>query len=166
VATEFVRARTAEEIAAVQRLRHAVYVAEMGRYDTVDGGAEGRFAEPEDQRSWLFYARDGDEVVAATRMTWGGDGFSERQVVQYQLEVRDDSGRIVNVLRAGDVFGELAFLLERTRTANVDAATDDTRVLSLRERAMRQMINGEPTVAAKLLLNLSKMLCAKLVRTT
>ena len=46
---------------------------------------DGRFAEPEDEHSWICYARDGDEVVAATRMTWGGDGFSDRQIDQYQL---------------------------------------------------------------------------------
>ena len=81
----FGRASTAEEIAAVQRLRYAVYVAEMGRYDDVAGAAEGRFAEPEDEHSWIYFARDGHEVVAATRITWGGHGFSPRQIDQYQL---------------------------------------------------------------------------------
>jgi hypothetical protein len=85
VSTEFARATTPAEIEAVQRLRYAVYVDEMQRYDGVDGAADGRFAEPEDEHSWIYYARDGDAVVAATRMTWGKDGFSERQVEQYQL---------------------------------------------------------------------------------
>ena len=355
---ELGRATTPEEIAAVQRLRHAVYVEEMDRYHDVSGEAEGRFAEPEDDHSWLFYARDGDEVVAATRMTWGGDGFSDRQVEQYQLapflaelpaeimaigerntvlpayrgsgvldellmlcgtemsahdlrlvfgccephllsmylkmgqrpyaehninspaagylvplvsfvpevdalrglgraaaadalphcieavltrggavrsevlsapdeywtEIRrtldeldaqqlaafdgftDDEARrciarstiieceaddrvlkrggtarnifvvldgmlevrdgdaIVNVLRAGDAFGEMAFLLERPRSFDVDAAVDGTRILSLSEGALRKMIAEDATVAAKLLLNLSKMLCVRLIR--
>jgi hypothetical protein len=81
----FARATTAAEIEAVQRLRHAVYVEELGRYGDAAGTAGGRFAEPEDEYSWLFYARDGDRVVAATRTTWGADGFSDRQVDQYQL---------------------------------------------------------------------------------
>ena len=85
VGIEFGRASTAEEIAAVQRLRYAVYVDEMGRYDDVAGADEGRFAEPEDDHSWIYFAGDGDEVVAATRITWGGDGFSQRQIDQYQL---------------------------------------------------------------------------------
>jgi hypothetical protein len=352
----FARATTPAEIEAVQRLRYAVYVEEMDRYHDVDGGEEHRFAEPEDEHSWIFYARDGDEVVAATRMTWGGDGFSARQVEQYQLEpflaeipaekmgvgerntvlaayrgsgvldqllvhegmetadtlrvvfgccephllsmylkmgqrtyaphninsptagyliplvafvpdadalrgvgpttapdelpacveavlarggsvrsealteaeeywseirrtldaldaqrptafdgftdeethrcverstiiecaagdrvlrrggtarnvfvvldgtleVRDAHGKIVNVLEPGDTFGEMAFLLETTRSFDVDAATDDTRILSLSERALRTMIAQDPTIAAKLLLNLSKMLCVRL----
>ena len=82
---EFGRATTAAEIEAVQRLRYSVYVEEMKRYDDVDGAEDGRFAESEDEHSWICYARDGVQVVAATRMTWGGDGFSDRQVDQFQL---------------------------------------------------------------------------------
>jgi GNAT superfamily N-acetyltransferase len=82
---EFGRATTAAEVEAVQRLRYAVYVEELGRYQDVADCASGTFAEPEDDQSWIFYARDGDKVVAATRMTWGGDGFSERQIDRYQL---------------------------------------------------------------------------------
>jgi len=360
VGLECGRATTAEEIAAVQRLRYAVYVEEMGRYPDADGADEGRFAEPEDENSWLFYARDGDLVVAATRMTWGGDGFSARQIEQYQLEpflteippemmgvgerntvlpayrgtgaldellnvsgpvsiehdirivfgccephlvslylkmgqrtyaphninspaagyliplvsfvpdadalrgvgaasvgelpscvatvlarsgsvrtqmltepdaylsevrraldevevrqismfdglssdevqrclarstiikcaagdrvlkrggtarnmfvvldgtleVRDDDGTIVNVLSRGDAFGEMAFLLERPRSFHVDAVTDDTRILSLSEGALRTMIGDDAPMAAKLLLNLAKVLCVKLIRSS
>ena len=354
----FGRATTAEEIAAVQRLRYSVYVEELGRYRDAVGAGDGRFAESEDENSWLFYARDGDQVIAATRTTWGGDGFSARQIDQYQLapfleqipvelmavgernsvlsgyrgtgvfdelmnygraftatydlrlvfgccephllslflkmgcrpyaehninsesagylipiisfvpdvdglrgvgsakttadlpecvarvltrggsvrsqvlsdadeywsevrrtldalqaqqisafdgftddeaqrciarssivecaagdrvlkrggsahnifvvldgtlEVRDDD-RIVGVLSAGDVFGEMAFLLERPRAFDVDAATDGTRVLSLSEGALRRMIAEDASVAAKLLFNVAKMLCVRLIQ--
>jgi CRP-like cAMP-binding protein len=354
---EFARATTAAEIEAVQRLRYAVYVEEMHRYDDVMGAEEGRFAEPEDAQSWICYASDDTQVIAATRMTFGGDGFSERQIDQYQLapfladlpheimgvgerntvlpayrgtgvleqllayagtvtnvkdlqvvfgccephllslylkmgqrtyasrninsptagyliplvsflpdehalrgvgpntgpedlpgcvqavlarnpsarsqvvaapddywgEIRStldeldaqkistfdgftedqtkrciarstiiecaagdrvlkrggtarnifvvlegtlevrDGATIVNVLTAGDAFGEIAFLLERPRSFDVDAATP-TRVLSLSEGALRNMISDDATVAAKLLLNLSRMLCVRLIR--
>jgi hypothetical protein len=358
VGLEFALAATDAEIRDVQRLRYAVYVQELHRYHDAPGADEGRFAEPEDAYSWICYARDGSEVVAATRMTWGGDGFSERQIEQYQLEpflaelpgevlgvgernavlpayrgsgvldellaytrsvtrvselravfgccephlltlylklgqrtyatrninsaeagyliplvaflpdvdalrglgpttapgdlpacvgsvldrhpsvrsevlsARDEywseirrtldeldaqristfdgftddeaqrclarstiiecsagdrvlkrggTGRnifvvldgtlevrdgeaILNVLTAGDAFGEMAFLLERPRSFDVDAATDGTRVLSLSEGALRAMIAEDATVAAKLLLNLSRMLCVRLIR--
>ena len=81
------------------------------------------------------------------------------------LEVRDGD-QIVGVLSAGDAFGEMAFLLERPRSFDVDAATDGTRVLSLSEGALRKMIAEDATVAAKLLLNVSKMLCVRLIRRT
>jgi cyclic nucleotide-binding protein/GNAT acetyltransferase-like protein len=355
---DFVRAVSAEEVEAVQRLRYAVYVEELGRYREVADRASRKFAEPEDDQSWIFYARDGDEVVAATRMTWGGEGFSARQIDQYQLapfleeippalmavgerssvlpayrgtgvldemmqysrpfldshdlrlvfgccephllslylgmgqrpyaehninspsagyliplvafipdvealrgvghvtapnalpgcvdrvlarggsvrsqslsapreywsevrrtldelhaqgisafdgfsdgeaerciarsnviacakgdrvlkrggtarnifvvldgtlEVLDDN-RVVGVLSTGDAFGEMAFLLERPRAFDVDAATEQTRILSLSEGALRKMIAEDPTVAAKLLLNLSRMLCVRLIK--
>jgi hypothetical protein len=355
---EFCRAASAAEIEAVQMLRYAVYVEEMNRYEAVADHSARRFVEPEDARSWICYARDGATVVAATRMTWGGDGFSDRQIEQYQLqpfldelpadvigvgerntvlaayrgagvldqllaytqratdvgrlnvvfgccephllplylkmgqrtyaarninsaeagyliplvsfvpsidairglgrntpadelprcvrsvlarrpsarteamssaddywsEIRrtldeldaqqistfdgmteDEVGRciahssiiecaagdrvlkkggsarnmfvvlqgtlevrdgdaIVNVLTRGDTFGEIAFLLERPRTLDVEAATD-ARVLSLSEGALRRLVATEPVTAAKLLLNLSRVLCVKLVRT-
>ena len=41
---------------------------------------------PEDDHSRIFYAEDDGEVVAACRFNWGAEGFSERQIEQYQLE--------------------------------------------------------------------------------
>lgn len=80
---EICRATTAEEVEAVQRLRYAVYVEELGRYRGAADDATGRFAEPEDDHSWIFYVRDGNEVIATSRLTWGGHGFSDRQMTQY-----------------------------------------------------------------------------------
>jgi hypothetical protein len=355
---EFGRVQSDDERRAVQRLRYRVYVDELGRYAGKADHDEQLLAEPEDDDSWIFYARAGDEMVAAGRLTWGGTGFSARQIEQYQLqpfldelpaevmavgerllvrsdyrgstlreelmqsgqpfidphglrvvfgccephllgmylsmgqrpyaerninsedagyliplvafspdvdalrglgkdggpdelprcveralagggsvrshvlspsqeywseirgaldelhaqqlsafdgfaddeaerciarsniiecgtgdrvlkkggsarnifvvlngtlEVRDD-GRMVGVLSPGDAFGEMAFLLERPRTFDVDAVTDGVRVLSLSEGALRKMIAEDPMVAAKLLLNLSKMLCVRLIK--
>lgn len=358
MAVEFARAVSDADIKAVQALRYRVYVEEMKRYNDVAGAAADRFAEPEDDDSWICFARDGDQVVAATRMTWGGGaGFSDRQIEQYQLapflaelpaeimgvgerntvlpsyrgtgvlhqllaysatatnvrrlhvvfgccephllplylrmgqrpyaprninspaagyliplvsflpdvdalrglgvarpgelppcvqavldrapsvrsevltppgeywsEIRrtldevdaqkisifdgfaddevqrsiarstiiecvagdrvlkrggtarnifvvvegtlevHDGDTIVSVLTAGDAFGEMAFLLERPRSFDVDAASDHVRVLSLSEGALRTMIAEDPVVAAKLLLNLARILCVKLIR--
>ena len=93
----------------------------------------------------------------------GGSARNIFLVLEGTLEVRDDS-HIVGVLTPGDAFGEMAFLLERPRSFNVDAATAGTRVLSLSEGTLRKMIAEDPTVAAKLLLNLSKMLCVRLIK--
>jgi len=56
----------------------------------------------------------------------------------------------------------MAFLLELPRSFDVDAAIP-TRVFSLSERALCTMMADDPTVAAKLLLNLSRMLCVRLI---
>lgn len=356
------KAETAEDLEAVYRFRYTVYVEEMGRYQGTADHAGRRLTEPEDDHSWIFFAREGDEVVATGRITWGGEHFSERQIRQYSLapfldelpgkvmavgerlmvapkyrgsglvdellvrteelsgnhdvlvvfgacephllslylgmghrtyadkninsaeagyliplvsfpkgtdallalgaatgdeqprmprcldailsgggavlspmllssaeyraevhdalqqleqdgisafdgftddeeerclarsniiecdagdhvlkkggaarnifvvldgtlEVRDED-RAVAVLSPGEVFGEMAFLLERPRGLDVYAATDAVRVLSLSERTLRKMIAEDAIVAAKLLLNISRMLCVRLITST
>jgi hypothetical protein len=79
------------------------------------------------------------------------------------LEVKDGE-TLVRVLAKGDVIGEVAFLLERPRTMDVYAATDDVRILSLSESTLRKMISSESEFAAHLLLNLSKVLCLRLLK--
>ena len=79
------------------------------------------------------------------------------------LEVRDGDTP-VRVLGPGDVFGEMAFLLERPRSMDVYAATAGVRVLSLSESTLRKMIENDPAVTATLLLNISKMLCLRLLK--
>ena len=66
----------------------------------------------------------------------GGTARNIFVVLDGTLEVRDGD-TIVNVLSAGDAFGEMAFLLERPRSFDVDAATDHARILSLSEGALR-----------------------------
>src|SRR5439155_2983437 len=78
-------AETAEEKEAVYRFRYAAYVEEMGRYQGSADHAGRRLVEAEDPVSWTFYARDGGEVVGTARLSWGANGFSERQVDEYSL---------------------------------------------------------------------------------
>ena len=64
------------------------------------------------------------------------------------------------MLSPGDVLGEMAFLLEVPRTADVYAATDG-RILSLSEKTLRASISSDSEIAATLLLNISKILCRR-----
>jgi CRP-like cAMP-binding protein len=57
----------------------------------------------------------------------------------------------------------MAFLLEQPRSRDVFAATDGTRVLSLSDGHLRRLIDREPRAAALLLMNLSRMLCFRLI---
>lgn len=79
-------AETVEEKELVFQFRYLIYVEEMGRYKPAARRVDRRFADPEDEWSWICYALDGDEVVGTMRMTWGGAGFSDRQVHQYGLQ--------------------------------------------------------------------------------
>lgn len=77
-------------------------------------------------------------------------------------EVRKD-GDLIAVLAPGAVMGEVAFLLGKPRTADVVAATDDVRVLSLNESSIRRQIRTDAELASKLLLNLCRCLCARVL---
>ncbi len=83
-------------------------------------------------------------------------------VLDGTLEVRDDDA-VIAVLSPGDIFGEMAFLLEQPRSRDVYAATGDVRILSLSEAQLRKMIQTDPVIAARLLLNVSKMLCLRVL---
>jgi predicted GNAT family N-acyltransferase len=78
-------AETEEEREAVYRFRYTVYVEEMGRYQGSADHEGRRLVEPDDQQSFVFYARDDGRVVGTARLSWGGNGFSERQVEEYSL---------------------------------------------------------------------------------
>src|ERR1700694_2571781 len=78
-------AKTPGEKEAVYRFRYSVYVEEMGRYQDTADHTNRRLVEPEDDHSLIFFATDGVDVVATARLTWGGDGFSDRQIRQYSL---------------------------------------------------------------------------------
>jgi hypothetical protein len=86
MAYTFDQAGTDEQREAVFRFRYSVYVEEMGRYRSTADHANRRLVEAEDSNSHLFFARDGDDVVATARLTCGADGFSDRQIQQYSLQ--------------------------------------------------------------------------------
>lgn len=107
-------------------------------------------------KSTIIECQRGDRVLKK-----GGVARNLFVVLDGALEVRE--GDVVEaVLTPGDVFGEMAFLLERPRSRDVFAATD-ARILSLSEAQLRTLIASDPAVAAKLLLNISKMLCLRIV---
>jgi len=83
-------------------------------------------------------------------------------VLEGTVEVRD-GGRVVATMGEQAVFGEVAFLLGGRRMSDVYAASDRVRVLTLSDGTLRELIRSESELAAKLLLNLSRSLAAKLL---
>jgi CRP-like cAMP-binding protein len=109
-------------------------------------------------RSNVIECTDGDRVLKK-----GGPARNIFVVLDGMLEARDGE-RVVGVIRTGEVFGEMAFLLERPRALDVYAVADSVRVLSLSESTIRTMVAEDPAVAAKLLFNIAKMLSVRIVK--
>ena len=110
------------------------------------------------ERSNIIACDPGDRVLKE-----GGSSHNLFLVLDGTLEVRHD-GRLINVLGPGDVFGEMAFLLDLPRQSDVYAATPGVRILALSDGTLNKLIAEEPALAAKLLRNISKMLCGRLIK--
>ncbi len=110
------------------------------------------------EKSTIIECQAGDRLLKK-----GGVARNLFVVLDGTVEVRDGETPLA-VFGPGDVFGEMAFLLERPRSKDVYAATDGVRVLSLSEATLRSLIKSDPAIAAHLLLNISKMLCLRIMK--
>ncbi len=110
------------------------------------------------EKSNIIECERGDHVLKK-----GGVARNLFVLLEGTLEVRDGQA-LVRVLSPGDVFGEIGFLLGTPRSMDIYAATEGVRVLSLSESNLRRLIEGEPRAAATLLMNISKMLCWRLLK--
>lgn len=132
-------------------------LSSASRVSALDGLSEEE-AERCLEKSTIIECQNGDRVLKK-----GGVARNLFVVLEGTLEVREGE-EVFAVLSPGDVFGEMAFLLERPRTRDVYAATDGVRILSLSEAQLRKMIKSDPAIAARLLLNVSKMLCLRVLK--
>jgi len=128
-----------------------------GSLSALDGMSEDEAQRCLD-KSNIIECDAGDRILKK-----GGTARNMFVVLDGHLEVRDGDA-VVGTLGPGDVFGEMAFLLERPRSMDVYAKSHDVRILSLSESLIREMIDEDATVAAQLLLNVAKMLCLRLLR--
>lgn len=82
-----------------------------------------------------------------------------------EVTLDDPDAPPVAIIGAGDTFGEIGFLTSVPRTANV-VASAECEVLVLSGEFLERFISSEPAIGAKLLLNLSRELAARLAVTT
>lgn len=107
-------------------------------------------------RSNVLSVRAGDALIRA--------GHVSRTVYvvldgTFQITV---GSRLVSVAVPGDFFGEIAFLLDAARSAEICAASDG-QVVALSDRVLQRLIVDEPAIASKVLLNFSRGLARKLL---
>jgi NTE family protein len=95
--------------------------------------------------SWF----DVEEHPAGTRLTRAGaSGYAFFILEEGHARVEVD-GAAVNELRAGDVFGEMAFFADGRRTADVFADTE-VRILAMFGTRFEQLLALAPAVADRL----------------
>lgn len=78
-------------------------------------------------------------------------------------EVRRN-GELQAVISPGELIGEIAFFLNVPRSANITAVTADVRILSLDESSMSRLLKFECDLANKILINISRSLCYRVVK--
>ncbi len=108
-------------------------------------------------KSNLIECSPGDRVIKK-----GNVAQNMFVILSGTLEVRSEN-EVKAILSAGDMVGDIAFFLGLPRTLDVYAATEDVRVVSLSESTLRSLMESQPKIAAKLLQNITKMLCFRLV---
>lgn len=118
----------------------------------------------EDEQKKLFRSgtvldcRKGDRII-----TTGTVGKEVFVVLSGLVEVRLPGREApLAVLDTGQVFGEIAFLADTTRSADV-VAVSEARILALSQNFLRRLMQTSPAMASKLLFNLSRTLCERLV---
>lgn len=82
-----------------------------------------------------------------------------------RAEVQREGGLVIRTMGRGDVIGEMGLLRHRERSADV-IASEDMDYLALDERFLQRIRRRYPRIAAKLFLNLSKILSDRLESTT
>lgn len=140
---------------------HDVY-GEFAEKDSIQLSVFDGFSEFEIQcclkESNIIECRQGDRVLKK-----GDTSHNLYVVLSGTFEVRYGDTAIA-VMGVGDIIGEMAFFLKQSRARDVYAVTEDARILSLSEANFQRLIKLEPEIAAKLLFNISKMLCFKLLK--
>ncbi len=110
------------------------------------------------ERSQILECAEGQQVILE------GQGTRTAFVIlDGSVDVRAN-GKTVAHLKAGELFGEFALLLDTKRTADVFAASPLVRLLVLDDRTLDRVLTSRAELAAKFLLNLSKSLAYRMLK--
>jgi CRP-like cAMP-binding protein len=124
-----------------------------------------RQLDPPDIHGIVSYARTRRFSAGETIFLKGSEGSGMMAVVRGQVRIsapsRDGKEIVLNVINPGEVFGEIALLDGRERTADATALTD-CELMVLERRDVLPYLEKNPKVCLKLL----EVLCDRIRRTT
>lgn len=119
------------------------------------------------QAKKVVLASDIEEHRAGETLIRAGETGDKMYVVlSGELDVsiaEGDARRVVARLNAGDIFGEMAFVSRRPRTADVTARST-TQTLALDFSSLEKLRRFSPYLASQLLMNISRILCDRLAQ--
>ena len=118
-----------------------------------------------DEKEYLFLSAGHLDVATGETILRKGDtGTQMFLILDGAVEVTESprgQRRVLTTLGAGHLFGEAAFLMDMPRTADVTAISDSQLVV-LDVAGFQRLGEQHPTVALKVLRNLSRSLCLRL----
>jgi len=109
------------------------------------------------EKSHIIECKEGDHIIETNNAA-----KTMFVVISGMVEVYRSKDQLA-VIAQGGVIGEVAFFLQRSRSASIIAATHDVRLLSLDEPSMSRLLKFEPVLANKILTNLCRVLCSRLI---
>lgn len=108
-------------------------------------------------RSYVIKCKRGDHIIKANV-----EDRTMYVVLKGAVEIKMD-GDIVNVIPQGGVIGEIAFLLNSKRTADVYASTEEVEILVLNDSILYKLTKSNSQISAQFFRNLSKILSIRLL---
>lgn len=148
--------RQAAELQLRQSRVDGLFVSSPERYSLFDGigqeQVQGLLAD-----SHILTAPPGELLVGRSPAAQ-----SFYVVLSGSVEIRREPGSGVRV-QEGAVVGEVAFLLQSERQAEIYASSDEVRLLALNQHSFEMISESNPHLALQLVQNLSRVVCSKLV---
>lgn len=123
-------------------------------FDTIDVKDIERLLE----KSHIISCVEGDHIIEA-------DNAAKTMFVLLSgvVQVQRPSGEIQAIIFPGEVIGEIAFFLHVPRSANIVAATDNVKILSIDDASMTRLLKYDAPIASKILMNLCKALSYRVI---
>lgn len=110
-------------------------------------------------KSVIISCREGDRIIKC-----GNVAKNMGMVLSGSFEVRDGENVLAQI-GSGEVFGEIAFFLKLPRTMDIVCVSETARIVSFNDRTIRTLMQKNSEAAARMLFNISVLLCGRLKRT-